>query len=92
MPDPDEILPRTAWTDYSGGTMDHTWSDALTSDTRLDKNPCITSVFLKEILIIKFDFQQAKEDEAQAGIGAIALAVTHWRHQGRTTDICFHRI
>ena len=37
MPDPDEILPRVAWTDYSGGTMDHTWSDALATDARYMK-------------------------------------------------------
>ena len=55
MPDPDEILPRTAWTDYSGGTMDHTWSDALTSDARYDRDPCIK---LTEVLV-NLIFQQA---------------------------------
>ena len=42
MPDPDEILPRTAWTDYSGGTMDHTWSDALAGDARYEKRKLLT--------------------------------------------------
>ncbi len=30
MPNPDSILPRAAWTDYSGGTMDEKWSEELT--------------------------------------------------------------
>ena len=29
MPNPDDILPRAAWTDYSGGTMDDKWSEEL---------------------------------------------------------------
>ena len=94
MPDPDEILPRTAWTDYSGGTMDHTWSDALTSDARYDKKTLHNICNFAQIYRIfnKFHFQQAKEKAAKAGIGATALTFTHWRRQGRNNDICFHMI
>jgi hypothetical protein len=29
MPNPDDILPRAAWTDCSGGTLGDKWSEQL---------------------------------------------------------------
>ena len=68
MPNPDEILPRTAWTDYSGGTMDHTWSDALTSDTRY-RNWKVLLIFpYWHLEPRKLMLQKAAEKTNEAGI------------------------